>query len=373
MRTTNLARFSTISVLALLLLGLPHTLSHAQAVQAVRGVIRTMPEVKVDSQSEREKMLINATEVRTVMAYLSGPVQEKPTLKWVVDAIKTTADRILDPHRDRNDSTLRIDYEIMGDYLEGLTGLLANAKAADSLTLQVDSATVQNVHGLLTTARAQSIPRGYARHFPEVNFAVGYGFSAAGSRKTVNGFSIGTNLAGAAAGEAFGGLGFDALKKYFIDNTSMGVALPVSSEAKPSLDVGLGLGELRFGNAMLWPVLGFQQFNKGDSRVPDEVVASNSDQSTWSAPYAGLSMFFGSIDDARKQLDSIGTAWSPIVSLGLELPFYYPGGAFSAMGALFTDRIGDYSREGTIGFFLSLSWPLMPIVPQDQAQAGNGK
>lgn len=219
---------------------------------------------------------------------------------------------------------------------------------------------VESVADSLALIRA--VPQPF-KAFPETNFTIGYGVSLRDGRDPIHGFSIGTNLMGAAAGGAFDLVGIKALRDYFVNNASNAISLPVDGAEKLSVDLGLGLGEVRLKGTRLWPVLGIRQFDREDPGIPESVVAGEPDQSTWAVPYIGLGILLRAEQAEQKLKTGSKDTVFPVVAVGATLPYYYAGDMFSALGALFGEKISDYQRVGDTTLFVSLSIPLFPTEP----------
>ncbi|MCC6930714.1 MAG: hypothetical protein IT359_17120 [Gemmatimonadaceae bacterium] len=174
------------------------------------------------------------------------------------------------------------------------------------------------------------------------------------------GVELGTNLAGAALGAAVGALGAPAgLKEYFEKNIALGLTLGTRKTSRITSAVSVGLGSVDVLSRALWPMLGVEQFDSSDARLPADVRARDPAQGTWSVPQLGVGLTWYSKAEVKKRLQENKPV--PILSLGVRLPQYYPGSASAALGALFNGNEHKYAGVGSARIFASLTIPLFRV------------
>lgn len=192
-----------------------------------------------------------------------------------------------------------------------------------------------------------------------VVFALGLG--ARYGEKSTGHVSLGTNLLGSALSSALDAFGAGGLGDYLKANISAGPVFPVGGGG-PSGQLGVGLGEVRVRSVSFWPVLSVTELKSDDSSVPEDVSAEVPGQAVWSYPSVGLGVVRGS-ESFNESSEDRGVGF--VVSVGVTLPFYYPGGVGSALEALFSDSRGDYVQSGGIGAYLEISIPLFQVKRQE--------
>jgi len=195
---------------------------------------------------------------------------------------------------------------------------------------------------------------------PDVVFVVGSTVTM-GQGKVVGQAEISTNLLGAAAGTAFDAMGSTPLKEYFEDNLAVGTAFPFGGQHKLTAALGVGLGGLRLGGFAVWPAINIEQVDSGDARVPASVKAGSPTSANWSSPI--LSVAVSPWDLTKLAARVKAGKLSPVFTLGVILPYYYPNDPFSAVAALFSDKRGSFQKSGKVRFQVGVFFPLQKVKP----------
>jgi hypothetical protein len=52
---------------------------------------------------------------------------------------------------------------------------------------------------------------------------------------------------------------------------------------------------------------------------------------------------------------------SPVFTLGVILPYYYPNDPFSTVAALFSDKRGSFQKSGKVRFQVGVFFPLQKV------------
>jgi hypothetical protein len=196
---------------------------------------------------------------------------------------------------------------------------------------------------------------------PDVVFTIGYGGVV--QRHSVGSIGISTNLLGSAAGSAFDALGSQDLANYFKGNVAISTGIPTKGDGKISSALGLGLGSIkpsiRSFKIGLWPVLGIQEFDSADARLSTDVKKVQPDQSTWSQLTLGIGVPIANIDDVQKKVECGKLV--PILSIGVGLPYYYPGDSFTSIAAVFTKSHNQFVHVRGSSLLLALDVPLLKV------------
>jgi hypothetical protein len=193
---------------------------------------------------------------------------------------------------------------------------------------------------------------------PDVVFVVGSTVTL-GQGSTVAQAEISTNLLGAAAGTAFDAIGSTPLKEYFQDNLAVGTAFPYGGQHKLTAALGVGLGGLRIGSFAVWPAINIEQVDSGDTRVPASVKAGSPSSANWSSPILSVAV---SPWDLTKIAERVKAGrLSPVFTLGVILPYYYPNDPFSTVAALFSDKRGSFQKSGKVRFQVGVFFPLQKV------------
>lgn len=193
----------------------------------------------------------------------------------------------------------------------------------------------------------------------DVVFTVGLD-AALGAYRSSHVLSINTNLLGAAAATAISGLGAAKLGEYFTDNVAAGIAVPLNKRAeRPTSQLGLGLGQVMIRSVALWPVVGIDQADAADRRIPTGVTDTKPDQSSWSSPVLAIATSYPLAANVCHALSD--RQFVAVFSAGVRLPYYYPGDSFGALAALFTKDRSGYMRGGRGALVLSVATPLYRI------------
>lgn len=192
---------------------------------------------------------------------------------------------------------------------------------------------------------------------PDVSFTASYGTAV--TRGARGGIGVNSNLLGAAAGAAFDALGSKTLQDYFTNNLGVGAQIPASGNGKVSAAVGLGLGAVTLGSYGFWPALGIQEFDSGDQNLSAVLTAQNPSQKTWSQLVFGVGVPLFGVPKAIKLICEGKLA--PVLSIGVSLPYYYPGDAYTALGAVFTSRRVDYIHVSGTRFLIAVDVPLLKV------------
>jgi hypothetical protein len=195
---------------------------------------------------------------------------------------------------------------------------------------------------------------------PNVAFSAGIGSTFPLFRSTTASIDVGTNLVGSALGAAIGSLGApDALKGYFTQNLAMGLNL--SAHRKRSIGVGysLGLGSLDVADRAVWPVIAMQQTDTMAQDLPAALRQRKPAQETWSTPHFAVGFTLLTRESVTKRLQE-GRAF-PVFTLGVSLPYFYPGDPGAAFAALFTGKHTRYIGANHSRLVLGVSVPLIRL------------
>lgn len=192
---------------------------------------------------------------------------------------------------------------------------------------------------------------------PAVVFGVGWGLVIGADMKPVNSFAVSTNLLGAAAGSLLGAIGSQDAREYFSKNLAVGTAFPTRGPNRLTGFVQLGLGQIAFQGLTLWPVLGVEQRDAADQRVPRALAARKPDVDNWTAPSLDIGFVFWSPKEFQRRVAEGKPA--PVLTVGIAFPYYFPGDPFESLAGLVTNRRGDYEKQGKVQFSVGVAYPLV--------------
>lgn len=195
---------------------------------------------------------------------------------------------------------------------------------------------------------------------PDVVFVIGSTITF-GHGSTVGALEASTNLLGAAVGTAFNALGSDGLQDYAQDNITVGTAFPVSGPNKLAATLGFGLGGLRIGKFAVWPAINIEQVDSADRRVPSALRTKHPDDDKWSSPLLSVAISAWTLKRIQERLKT--GKITPVITLGIRLPYYYPNDPFSALAALFSAKRGDFEVSGKAKFQIGVFFPLQTTKP----------
>jgi len=191
---------------------------------------------------------------------------------------------------------------------------------------------------------------------PKTVFALGTSFSSVGLKGQT--YEVSTNLIGTAVAAVSGSLGAgDDLKNFVAKNLAVGIAFPSKSAGSVQTSFSLGLGSAELGGATLWPVLAMQQLDSTSTQIPAEIRASDTTQTTWSAPYIGIGFTMLSRETTTERLKAGKLV--PIFSLGVQLPYYFAGSSAAAFGGVFSTGEKKFVGAGKARIVASFSIPLL--------------
>ena len=186
-------------------------------------------------------------------------------------------------------------------------------------------------------------------------FSVGVSRQLGGNRPLS--VDLASNLIGTTFGAAVGAIGGgDALKGFIEQNFAFGLSLPPRSGSAVSTGYSIGLGNVTIANRTFFPVLAFQQSDTTAGMVPEAVMTTDLTRATWSAPSLGVGFTWFSKDAIAKRIEAGKPV--PILSLSMQLPYYFPGGPTDAFGALFSGGNNKFVGASKPAFSVAFSLPL---------------
>jgi hypothetical protein len=339
---------------------------NAQAVQAARSVGRAESEAVADAISRAVGELTGqVAALRTLRTRaLQDPAPAVVSVAIGLEQIELLAQQAID-RRDDPKAFLRslIAYQsALASFLSGsekvsIEGMEPAITARVTALRTMISESLTPAHQRIT-----AIPPAIHQYVPNVLFAIGAGLvdrPDRNERRTVP-ITISTNLVGQLGGGIIGALGAGDLANYFKDNVVAGAAFE-GRIGKPSGQLTAGLGEVHVGKLTFWPVLGFDQSDSSDSRVPSGLRAVQPKVGTWSTPMIAASLTWLPLDAFIAHVKA--EDMTPIVTVGLRFPYYYPGNTTDALGALFTDKLSNYVRNGRLQIVIGVDIPLMKVDP----------
>lgn len=352
-------RVSRLVVASLLLLA-PLT-TEAQAVQAIRSLGRAQEEMTRDSISAAAGRLtarIGALRAYQAMILQSGK-SELLGYATLLGDLERLGQQALDQRDDPREFVRRVNE--FNRAAEALTGFQQRADAAiadaDSRNLiaALDVANKDPNIGILV------VPPAVFQYVPSVVFTTGLGVTSRFNEKYAFPVTVSTNLLGQLSGAVLNSFGDNALSRYVQDNVVVGAVLHAGSAGKPSGQLTLGLGEVRTRKVALWPVLGMEQTDTADNRVPRTLIERRPTTGTWTTPMVGIAFTAG---DLKKYVEGVRAGGArPLMSLGVRFPYFYPGNTLDALSALFSDRISKYDRAAHEQYFVSIDLPLLKVDP----------
>jgi hypothetical protein len=197
---------------------------------------------------------------------------------------------------------------------------------------------------------------------PQVVFTIGPGWNLRSGENIVD-IGLSTNLLGALGGAAFDLLGADPLKQYFQNNISAGPAIQaIGPTERITAQLGLGLGEINLGPVKIWPVMNIEQTDSSDVRIPRDILRRQTTEETWSSPIFSVGLIHRKHFELLKQGKAV-----PIFSIGIRLPYYFPGNTFETIASLFSvDELSKLEKRGGVELLLGFSIPLRKVeAPQE--------
>lgn len=345
-------RTSTLRSLALLLFGMAAGVE-AQAIPALRGV----GEAGVARQIDVMYLAIekSALALRCDAATSGRPL---PATQAAVDRAWLAAQRALQARNDRELFERRLAEFLLAEE-EGAATLAR--ETADVKDERDPRRSVQmEMSGCLRAAQNATPPVSAIQTLvPDVAFTASYGRAL--QHGSDGGVGVNTNALGAAAGAAFAALGSQALQDYFTNNLAVGAQIPAAGNGKISSALGLGLGGVSFGDFAFWPALGIQEFDSGDQTLSSVLTAQNAAQKNWSQLLFGVAVPL-STHGLSGAIERICEGkLQPILSVGVSLPYYFPGDAYTALGAVFSARRSEYVHLSGTRVYFSVDVPLLRV------------
>jgi hypothetical protein len=221
-----------------------------------------------------------------------------------------------------------------------------------------DPAHNRSCRQLSTQALAPLPPQVYAVA-PGVVFGIGWSLTIGPHMTGVHSFGLSSNLLGAAAGgltDALG-VGGGGFKDYLAENVSVGTTLPTGGQARLTGFVQLGLGELRLQGRPVWPVVGVEQLDSADHRLPRTLLRADSTATRWTALQLAIGVSFLSESKLRERI-AAGVP-VPIVTLGISFPYYFPGDPFQSLAGIVSGKTKRYVHDGRVRFMIGVGMPLL--------------
>jgi hypothetical protein len=335
----------------------------AQGLQTVRGVGETAVQRQVDLLYVAVQQCLTKLRQQVLLEAAAG----LPVTRAAVARAFAAGQRVLQAREDR-----RLFEERLGEFL------LAEEQALGTLPLNISSMDATEAERVRTTARllgeaASTAPPISAIQtlVPDVSFTASYGTAV--TRAAHGGIGVNSNLHGAAAGAAFDALGSKTLQDYFTNNLGVGAQIPTSGNGKLSSAIGLGLGGVTLGKYGFWPALGLQEFDSRDQTLSTVLTTQNPEQKTWSQLTFGVGVPLYGLSGAIERICQGRLA--PVLSVGVSLPYFYPGDAYTALGAVFTSRRNDYVHVSGTRFLVAVDVPLLKVGahPTYDAETGTCK
>ena len=339
---------------------IPRSLS-GQAVQAIRSIGRTQDEANADSVARAAGELTAKLGVlRATQALLLQA--DKPELAGyatLVGDLERLGAQALDRRDDPREFVRRLN-----EYNRAVESLAGFERRAQVAIEDVDAKRV--IEGLNLASADDKVgvlvaPPAVFQYVPAVVFTTGLGVTSRFNDKYAFPLPVSTNLLGQLGGTVLGAFGDNALARYVQDNVVVAAILHAGSAGKPSGQLTLGLGEVHARSLTFWPVLGLEQTDTADSRVPRSLIERRATVSSWSTPLIGVAFTWRPlkeyVDDVKK-----GAA-RPLISAGVRFPYYYPGNSVDALAALFSDKISRYDRASHEQFFVAIDVPLLKVDP----------
>ena len=327
-----------------LLLFTPCT-SSSQAVQAVASARAGIESV------ERDSILIlaakRATGYRSLHTLMRDSTGNQARVRDVIGEAMRAAEAVLES---RNDSKRFNDAIIRFNDVE--------ERLIDAMAVGGRPAVMDEAMGRIQ-ARGMPLPQAHTL-VPDIVFTTGPEY-AFGNGRSILGVGISTNLLGEAVGTAFDILGSESLKTYFSQNVSAGTVIPTSGSGKLSGQLGLGLGGINLSVTTIWPVLGMEQIDTADARIPSGLKQLQPGVTSWSSPLLYFAFVPYDIKTFETKLKAGGFVLVP--TIGLRLPYYYADNPFSALAAIFTSKRTEFLKSGKTTFVMGLSIPLLKVKP----------
>jgi hypothetical protein len=333
-----------ISLIPLALLLFTPCVASSQSVQAITSVRDGV------IGAERDSILIlaakRASGYRSIHTLMRDSTGDQLRLRDMVGDAMRAADAVLES---RNDSKEFHNAIVRFNEAERrLTGAMAAGGRPSVVDIQMGP------------IQAQGLPLPQAHTLvPDIVFTTGP--ELAFGNNSVLSMGISTNLLGEAAGAAFDILGSESLKNYFSQNVSAGTTIPTAGSGKLSGQLGLGLGGINLTGATIWPVLGMEQIDTADARIPSELKQLKPGITSWSSPLLYFAFVPYDIKTLESKLKAGGFVLVPMI--GLRLPYYYADNPFSALAAILTSKRSEFVKTGKTQFVVGLSIPLLKVKP----------
>ena len=344
--------------------------AHSQAVQAARGVARQGEERDAENRARAFAALKSQLVTLEVAFSTVSASRSLLTPKTAAESSTVAAQDLAAARLTVAASRARAALEASGDprlFRELLNDYNAYIRETNQATGRA-SPFATSQFGI--TAAASQV----STLVPDVAFTIGPELSFGG--QTVGTFGISTNLLGAAAGTAFDALGADKLKQYFQDNVAVATVLPTNGVKKITAQIGLGLGGLAFGSQVIrvnetttktvpritvWPALQIDQHDTSDARVPSDLKTRFSDQKSWASPSIAIALVPWSEEEIEQRVKA--RKFVVIPTIGVRLPYFFPGESFDALAALFSKRRTDFERGGKTQVTIGLAVPFPKVSP----------
>ncbi len=331
----------------------------AQSVQAIRSIGRAESEVAADSISRLVGELTG--QVATLRTLRTRALRDTSSsaapLAIGLEQLELLAQQAIERRDD-----LRAFVRAVTAYRSALKSFVEGIARVPTESGKPTATATASIQALDIAQQRSTIPPQIHQYVQNVLFALGLGVvgrPAGGERNTIP-FTVSTNLVGQVGGGIVAAVGAGELANYFKDNVVVGVAFE-GRIGKPSGQLTAGLGEVKLGRLTFWPVLGFDQADSSDTRVPRSLSTLRPTVGTWSTPMIATAFTWLPLDKiiARIKAEQV----TPIFTVGLRFPYYYPGSTTDALGALFSNKLSNYARTGRLQFVLSVDVPLLKVDP----------
>jgi len=321
----------------------------SQGVQAIRGVSETAVQRQVDLLSIAVQQSLMTMRRPEFVQSVAG----RSATQAAVARAYVAGQRVLQARGDR-----RLFEERLGEFFLAEEQALGTLPQDLTNMVAIEADRVRTMSRILGEAASTPPPIPAIQTLvPDVSFTVSYGTAVAKGAR--GGVGINSNLLGAAAGTAFDALGSKPLQDYFTNNLGVGAQIPTSGDGKLSSAIGLGLGGVTVGGYGFWPALGLQEFDSGDQTLSALLTTQNPAQKTWSQLVFGVGVPLFGLSGAIERICEGRLA--PVLSVGISLPYYYPGNAYTALGAVFTSRRNDYVHVSGTRLLLAIDVPLLKV------------
>lgn len=195
---------------------------------------------------------------------------------------------------------------------------------------------------------------------PKVAFSAGLGSTFPLLRSRATSIDIGTNLAGSILGKALESVGLPAgFKDFLTENTAVGLGFSAHRRVGLTTSYSVGLGSADVAGRAIWPILAIQQSDTATHEINVEARTTDTLRAVWSRPYValGFTLYDRATVTKRLQDDKV----VPVFTIGVQLPYLYPGDASTALAALFTEKRGKYLGAGRARLVVGVSIPLIRL------------